>query len=891
MASLSRPSCLSTAPRWPSAPLAVTLRHVPEPISLSAALGLSALGHFLWDKLKDGLKDQGKKAGKKALERTLQRLSHDGLPSADRMEEALHTALQRAVWTLACYQHEPSRRKLGDLAVNLTDWPAFACRVVESVQGDVLAGEGQGHWLSALIAASKDRDRLRDLPFHLASDGTTALLSPASDTALRDRLHREFLAWVKRQVPDNGHKPSGFATAVRDGSAMAGGGKTPPFYDLVCGFFREQLQTEARAFRDYTTRALADLRDDLATHRTALPDAETLQRLTEALTALAATPEASYAQFQRHLERENDRLLDTIKTEFAGVHGRLKWLTVVFTRQQWVVGGLVVVVLLVVILIGWQQQRSSQVTQQQIRELRQQVVGFAETNLQQQSKQGRGGSAGSPAGPVLDFPAAYRETATRFHISPEEAQRVVEQWIAEVRATSTNLTDGARAEFLAQHFAEAARLSDAAAADKLARRHQLAAEHRRLTAEAVDDLTRAGESLRAQDDLPGARARFTQAVGLVTQADEPERWATLQIWLGIVHDELGSRIEGPASRQYLQVAVTAYQAALDVYVRAKWPQSWAMIQGNLGNAFLEQAKLSDGATAVQLLDKAASAYRATIKVRTREQNPQAWAAIQCSLGNALRAQARLHHEAAVQLLDEAVTAYRAALEVRTRAQWPQAWAVTQCGLGNALSDQAARSGRAEASRLLSEAVTVFRAALKELIREQWPQDWAMTQNNLGNALSDQAWQSDRTEAVRLLSEAITTFRLALKVYTREQQPKKWALTQNNLGLSLLQQARLSMGTEAVQMVNEVVEVFHAVLEVQTRTLWPQDWAGTQYNLGLALCDLAGLSDRTEAVKLLVEAVMAYQEALKVFTELEFRDQHGLTSRNLARAEAELKRRQ
>ena len=53
--------------------------------------------------------------------------------------------------------------------------------------------------------------------------------------------------------------------------------------------------------------------------------------------------------------------------------------------------------------------------------------------------------------------------------------------------------------------------------------------------------------------------------------------------------------------------------------------------------------------------------------------------------------------------------------------------------------------------------------LKVYTRKQLPQDWAATQNNLGNALSDQAERSGGAQAARLLGEAVAAYKNALTV--------------------------------------------------------------------------------------------------------------------------------
>jgi hypothetical protein len=105
--------------------------------------------------------------------------------------------------------------------------------------------------------------------------------------------------------------------------------------------------------------------------------------------------------------------------------------------------------------------------------------------LQKQLQQPR--QAGSLAAP-LDFPRALREWAKQYDLTPQQAKSELKSWVDAVREHSTSLQERARAEFVAQHFAEAARLYDEAAAEKLSRSRELTAESKDLVSGAVADL-------------------------------------------------------------------------------------------------------------------------------------------------------------------------------------------------------------------------------------------------------------------------------------------------------------------------------------------------------------------------------------------------------------------
>jgi tetratricopeptide (TPR) repeat protein len=203
------------------------------------------------------------------------------------------------------------------------------------------------------------------------------------------------------------------------------------------------------------------------------------------------------------------------------------------------------------------------------------------------------------------------------------------------------------------------------------------------------------------------------------------------------------------------------------------------------------------------LEAAIAAFRAALEVWTRERVPLDWATAQNNLGTALSTMGE--REEGVARLKEAVAAFRAALKVGTRERVPLDWAMTQNNLGTALG---ALGERQEGVARLEEAVAAFRAALKVRTRKRVPLQWATAQNNLGTAL---ARLGEREEGVARLEEAEAAFRAALEVRTRERVPFHWALTQENVGLALISLGRrrkdLVSLEQAVEAIGGALEVF------------------------------------------------------------------------------------
>jgi tetratricopeptide (TPR) repeat protein len=229
---------------------------------------------------------------------------------------------------------------------------------------------------------------------------------------------------------------------------------------------------------------------------------------------------------------------------------------------------------------------------------------------------------------------------------------------------------------------------------------------------------------------------------------------------------------------------THLPAGLDADQRGSLVHSFALAVTVLGEQTGESA----------WLEEAVAAYRAALEVRTRERVPLDWAMTQNNLGNAL---SRLgEREDGTQRLQEAVEAYRAALEVRTRERVPLDWAMTQNNLGSALRALGEREdGASDAGRgRLEEAVAAFRAALEVRTRERVPLQWAGTQNNLGNALRALGERQDGTldAGRRRLEEAVAAYRAALEVYRPAGASYYVGLAERNLaGAEALLAGRLS----------------------------------------------------------------------------------------------------
>src|SRR5262249_7516597 len=148
----------------------------------------------------------------------------------------------------------------------ISDWPNFLHRWVEIAQNNILAGPPRDHWLAKLIDESKEAGSFEDFDLKLVLDDSqiTRLLRSKTDEEFRAHIHKEFLNWVERHAPDNGHKPADFAEKVRHGWQV-GGAKGHPlaFYDVFCLFLREELKEETEVFRAFAINVWTGIQQDV----------------------------------------------------------------------------------------------------------------------------------------------------------------------------------------------------------------------------------------------------------------------------------------------------------------------------------------------------------------------------------------------------------------------------------------------------------------------------------------------------------------------------------------------------------------------------------------------------------------------------------------------------
>jgi tetratricopeptide (TPR) repeat protein len=354
-----------------------------------------------------------------------------------------------------------------------------------------------------------------------------------------------------------------------------------------------------------------------------------------------------------------------------------------------------------------------------------------------------------------------------------------------------------------------------------------------------------GNKARIQDFLKSNKAKLNEslldALPLVFKAflagdfcDEREKVAHFFSIFGntIQQFPLGDRMLN------LELAIAAYELALQIYTREVFPQNWAMTQNNLGNTYYDRLR----GERAENLEEAVANYELALQVYTHEAFPQDWATTQNNLGVAYSK--RLRGERA-ENLEEAIAAYELALQVYTHEAFPQDWATTQNNLGVAYYDRL----RGERAENLEKAIATYELALQVRTREAFPQHWAATQNNFGNAYHIRL-RGERTEN---LEKAIAAFELALQVYTREAFPQDWAITKSNLAEVLIAVALI---TDNRDDLNIAITFLQSALEIA--------FSGSPYFIDAQYCLGNALSRRYENghnPSDLQKALQAYKIAL------------------------------
>jgi tetratricopeptide (TPR) repeat protein len=184
---------------------------------------------------------------------------------------------------------------------------------------------------------------------------------------------------------------------------------------------------------------------------------------------------------------------------------------------------------------------------------------------------------------------------------------------------------------------------------------------------------------RYQDPAPNlmlAIQSYQEALRLRGAEVDPHRYASTQNNLGTTYWNLAQHQEAEPN---LKAAIAAYSKALSYYDPTEEPLNYAMIQNNLGTAYWNLAQcnlpnnLPEGDRPQDWLNLAITAYQLALQYRTVQAAPAAFAATQNNLGTAYWhiANQAASPDQKLDSLRQAIVAYEATLEaaeIMTRQQ-------------------------------------------------------------------------------------------------------------------------------------------------------------------------------------------------------------------------------
>jgi hypothetical protein len=482
---------------------------MPDPVTFSAVAAATAMGGFLLEKLKGALSNEADARFKSFYDRFVDHLDGRRIPLGNTLDATFRQSLSKAAQALGWHLYDPDDRSWLDLLEHPSDWPKIVRRSAEIVQNNVVAGDARSAWIHNLINTAQQADAFDSIDLALALDDyrVTDAIAFEKNPKLRDHLHTQFLQWIAEEVPYTaGMSESEVRRLVEKGWDQRNDRQRLTFFAITAIFFREEIKADTTTFRAFTANVLTGLKADMDTLKASLPDRAMLKRLETLVAKMEAAAERQgQPDAEDPLTREFQEWIDKHLRKVLASLGRIEAL-----------GELGV-------SIGLSLLSSAQRSSDRLEKLHGEAaltragVSSIDTRMRRLEEMlSRASQQPTQPGqsPEVRFAQTLREWAGERGLTPETAQRELDAWIAETRNHATDLSTRARAEYLARNLAEATRLSDAAAEEKLRRLEGLNAERDRLTSEAIEDLERAGQSLSVTQEHAKALDCFQRALDL-----------------------------------------------------------------------------------------------------------------------------------------------------------------------------------------------------------------------------------------------------------------------------------------------------------------------------------------------------------------------------------------
>jgi tetratricopeptide (TPR) repeat protein len=394
---------------------------------------------------------------------------------------------------------------------------------------------------------------------------------------------------------------------------------------------------------------------------------------------------------------------------------------------------------------------------------------------------------------------------------------------------------------------------------------------------------------------------------------------------------------------------------LSVYTQSDFPADWAMTQNNLANAYRERIE----GDPIANLELAIQAYQAALEVRTPRKYPIESGRIQASLEATIElrdthAQRDLHHPeiydvetqissisdsqlaqiqlvqallecpqgeedrllaAHPELVDKGLVMALLAMAQMLRDRNDPALASTIQWLVNFAEQLALKLGLniyasseindeeydnffqellqtvndsngngrivyqffdEHLSYLDEKLLAILPRQVRILFARKDESEWKFFVASTLNSLAENLCQFPRGNQLINLELAIECFRLALEVYGPNDYPEQWALTQMNLANAYGDR----IGGDRSANLEQSIECFRLALEVYTRTEYPLMWARTQMNLAITYQDRI----QGERAANLEQSIECFGLALKVYTRADYPEHRWAVAQlNLANA--------
>ncbi|MEH2067144.1 MAG: CHAT domain-containing protein [Nostoc sp.] len=254
-----------------------------------------------------------------------------------------------------------------------------------------------------------------------------------------------------------------------------------------------------------------------------------------------------------------------------------------------------------------------------------------------------------------------------------------------------------------------------------------------------------------------------------------QKWALIQNALGLIYSD---RMKGERAENF-ELAIEAFELALQVRTREKFPEEWAETQTNLGITYCDRIR----GNKANNLKEAMKSFKSALKVC--QPKSVHWAQIQNEIGYAYL-QIEKKGKADRLLKEAAINAFTSALNVFSLEKYPSFWAKTQKNLGTAYLQR--KEGNKDEN--LEKAIKAFESALE--IFDKNSNEYGRIQKNLGNIYLEKR-NGDKKENLKC---AIQAFKSASQTYMYDYFPNELAITLAGLGKAYLSAEEYSKAYEA-----------------------------------------------------------------------------------------------